>query len=79
MKKALIIVGSLFGLFVAFVLIGLMIDEGGTVPERIERECKRSYGSQGEAAVLDCRLAMSVRYLKDADQGKANSTYGRIR
>lgn len=78
-KKLMIVASCMFGLLIAFLLVGVMLDEGGTKSERIERECRRSYGTQGESAVLDCQLAMSVRYLRDADQNKADSTYSRIR
>lgn len=76
MKKALIVIVALL---VGFLVLGVLTDEGGTVSEKIERECNRSYGSQGEQAVLDCRLAMSARYLTDANKRRADDTYNRIK
>ena len=76
MKTVLI---TIAGLIFAFLGLGFFLDEGGTIPEKIERQCKRSYGDRGKQAVLECQLAMSVRYLKDADRNQADSTYSRIR
>lgn len=79
MKKVSIGITVVVCGFFLLMIVGMMLHEGGTKSEQIERECRRSYGTQGEAAVLDCQLAMTVRYLKDADQSKADSTYNRIR
>ncbi|WP_273289457.1 hypothetical protein [Methylorubrum populi] len=79
MKIAAIVVGCIIGGFLVLMVIGAAVDEGGTIPEKIERECKRAYGDRGEAAITQCRLDMSVRYLRDAERNRSDSTYGRIR
>ncbi|KQO53108.1 hypothetical protein ASF08_19480 [Methylobacterium sp. Leaf85] len=67
------------GLLILFVLVALISGDNSTLPQKIERECKKSYGSQGETAVLECQANMSIRYLQDAEKDRASSTYGRIR
>lgn len=79
MKIAAIALGCIATVFIVLMIIGAAVDEGGTIPEKIERECKRSYGERGEAAVDQCRLDMSARYLRDAERNRSDSTYGRIR
>ena len=79
MKIVKITLVSAVGILLALLGLGALLDEGGTASEKIERECKRTYGDRGERAVLDCQLAMSVRYMRDAEKGRSDATYGRIR
>lgn len=76
MKKILIIVGGGFAIFIA---AATMFGDSSTLPQKIERECRKSYGQRGETAVLECQANMSIRYLQDAEKDRASSTYGRIR
>lgn len=76
MKKALIIGGGLLALL---VVVALFTGNNSTLPQKIEQECRKSYGDRGETAVLECQANMSIRYLQDAEKDRASSTYGRIR
>jgi hypothetical protein len=78
--------------FVAVVLCGLILLFGlaaidgaserappESLPDRIERECRASYGTRGEEAVSRCRLALSVKILEDRERDKLKSIYDRVR
>jgi hypothetical protein len=51
----------------------------GTLTERIENECRRSYGTRGEEEVQKCRHAMTQQAAGDMEREKATETYNRIR
>lgn len=62
------------------VAVVLSVMEGNGDPaERITRECQRSFGWQGEQAVMDCKVQMMVRAGSDIAKRQADDTYNRIR
>jgi hypothetical protein len=54
------------------------VPEEQPVSERIKQECRASYGSRGEQAVLDCQVRMAARYLLDAERKIDANTYKNI-
>lgn len=70
----------LFTLGLVLILIWRVnYQETGSISERIERECRKSYELEGEQRVLRCRTEMTTRYNYEAERGKAETTFGRIR
>ena len=77
-KIVLWIIGIPAGLFLVLVVYEAFQP---TVPitERIKNECQQSFGPDGDDAVLRCRTALSLQYLKDRQNEKLRSAYDHIR
>ena len=50
-----------------------------TIVDRIDKECRRTYGSEGEARVIDCKNEMAIRVLNERERAKSKDTYDRIK
>lgn len=76
MRKVLIAVIVLFlALSTVVIVIARSISpDGGAQQEvvslidRVKNACEAEYGSQGEIAVNDCRLAIQTKYILDQKQ-----------
>ena len=65
---------------IAFATVALMAGKDRrTSSEKVRSECERSYGSQGEEAVLECQKAMSDRLVDDYERDRNSRTYDRVR
>lgn len=50
-----------------------------TLPERINIECWKAFGSDGADVVDRCRVALSIKILEDGQRAKLLNAYDRAR
>ena len=84
MKVLLWIIGIPVGgfalLFLAFLIAEIISPTSPpTTVQRIAEGCQQEYGDRGPAAVDECKLRMSLRFLTDRERAKDNAAYGRVR
>jgi hypothetical protein len=75
-KQAAIAILAAMG---AFFVVMFITHKDEPINDRIARECAQTYGYQGRAAVDQCRLDMTARFLIDRQHEQRDATYSRIR